>query len=121
MGGAIIPSEWLNFWEYLVEYENKGLVISSILLQYLGWRVGTILRLQCQKVKVQEHQILVEASHCKTANVTGLPVGKLKWTLMPALFKFVKEYIMYRIETGEKLLFTIPQEGALAPWFNFQF
>ena len=78
------------------------------------------MRLQCQKLKVQEHQILVEASHCKTANATGLPVGKLSWTLMPAIFDFVKEYIMFRIETGEKLLFTIPQEGALAPWFNTQ-
>ena len=62
--------------------------------------------------------LFIEASHCKTAESTGMPVCKVSFSKHKEIFDFIREFVIQRKAEGHRLLFTTPTGGALAPWFN---
>ena len=55
-------------------------VVLLALLQFLGWRIGSVARLECSHIRVTAQGMLVEASHCKTGGRKNLPTGKVSFT-----------------------------------------
>lgn len=97
---------------------DSGLIVSIILLQFLGWRVGTVLRLKCAHIELKGSYIVIKASHCKTEATSGLPEGVFSLSQCPHIAEFVLTYVRRRLATDTVNLFDIPGEGRLALWFN---
>lgn len=102
----------------MAAHVDCGLVVSIILLQFLGWRVGTVLRLKCAHAELKGSYMVVKASHCKTEATSGLPEGVISLSQCPQIADFVWTYVRRRLATDRVNLFDIPGEGRLALWFN---
>lgn len=85
-----------------------------IFLQFLGWRIGTIARLETAKLRVLEDSITVEASHCKNSAWTSMPCNKISFTRMPRLYEATRNFILEKQAQGDRLLFDIPSRGNLS-------
>lgn len=84
------------------------------LLQFLGWRIGTVARLETAKLSVREDSITVEASHCKNSARTSMPCNRISLSRLPRLYEVIRNFILEKQAQGHRLLFDIPSRGNLS-------
>ena len=96
----------------------KGIGVAAVLLQYLGWRCGSVLRLETEHVQDTGTRFHIQCTHCKTGATEGFPSAVVSFTQVPKLHNMLAAWIAARKAAGHRLLFDIPEKGSLARWFN---
>lgn len=104
---------WLAHWDSALPAHREGLVLLT-LLQFLGWRIGTVARLETAKLGIEDAALTLEASHCKNSARSAMPCNKISLSRMPRLFEVARELAIDRKAQGYKLLFDIPPQGNLS-------
>ena len=82
VSATITPHMWFHIWTHGLLHEAPTSLVQTfvavVLLQYFGWRVGTVLRLTTEKARIATTFISFEASHCKNTSNKKLPTGVLR-------------------------------------------
>lgn len=72
VSATLTPHMWLHIWTHgLLHEAHQDLVqtfVAVVILQYFGWRIGTVLRLKLAKLHLGPDFIKLETSHCKNTS-----------------------------------------------------
>ena len=98
--------------------KGRGIGVAAVLLQYLGWRCGSVLRLETAHVQDTGAGLRIQCTHCKTGATEGFPSADVRFSQVPGLRTLLASWVAERKTAGARLLFDIPTKGSLSHWFN---